>query len=188
MSAKTGAERARLSRERKEAAHKDELGKRDARITSLELSLEEFVNKEVKTRSELAKTQGQRDAMTDIIKDLRHEMALRENARDELRADLEKEGATILREKKLKNIAFAVTVAGFVIMLVGLAMMLSVRNDRIDILERRLLSINRNQWHTETPPVEVKLSVVTYAWYNDKGEWQSYSNGSVIDVLEWRPE
>lgn len=44
-----------------------------------------------------------------------------------------------------------------------------------------------DQWHTETPPVEVKLSVVTYAWYNDKGEWQSYSNGSVIDVLQWKP-
>lgn len=44
-----------------------------------------------------------------------------------------------------------------------------------------------DNWHTETPPVEVKLSVVTYAWYNNKGEWQSYSNGSVIDVLEWKP-
>ena len=50
------------------------------------------------------------------------------------------------------------------------------------------LAVKHNQWHTETPPVEVKLSVVTYAWYNNKGEWQSYSNGSVIDVLEWRPE
>lgn len=188
MSAKTGAERARLSRERKEAAHKDELGKRDARIIALDLALGDVITKDITTQSELARTQGQKDAMADIIKDLRHEIVLMESARDELRADLEKEGATISRERKMKNIAFAVTVAGFVIVLVGLAMMLSVRNDRIDTLERKLLSVNHNQWHTETPPVEVKLSVVTYAWYNDKGEWQSYSNGSVIDVLEWRPE
>ena len=42
-------------------------------------------------------------------------------------------------------------------------------------------------WHTETPPVEARLQVVTYGWYDKKGVWRSYDNGEEITVKQWQP-
>lgn len=45
----------------------------------------------------------------------------------------------------------------------------------------------KKPWRTDNPPVEVKLKVVTYGWYNKKGEWQSYDCGEVIQIQQWKP-
>jgi len=44
-----------------------------------------------------------------------------------------------------------------------------------------------DNWHTETPPAQQKLEVVTYGWYHYKKGWCSYSDGMPITVKQWRP-
>ena len=182
MSAKTGAERARLSRERKEADYREAIKtivRRDAKIEELHAKVAEYdkiLSQETKalnyTKAELGKKESKAKGWRNLA------------------------GTGVVLVLALFVIVFLLKSENKCIKTKYEATLIeldSIKTKYVNVVAdyRNFLDSSQqefDQWHTEPPPVEVKLSVVTYAWYNDNSEWQSYSNGSVIDVLEWRPE